>query len=610
MDGWIGKILRVDLNKGKSLIEDIDPQRLKDFIGGRGLATKYLFDEIDPVVDPLDSKNKIIFATGPFTGTGVPGGCRYTVVTKSPLTGAIANSNAGGYFPAEIKFAGYDLIIIEGRSKSPVYLRIENEKSEICDAAEVWGKGVKATEDFIHTFANEDAKIATIGPAGEKLVRYANIINDGARAAGRSGVGAVMGSKNLKAVVVKGTKGITIADIGGFKKEILNLLNILKKDPRMLDGFGAYGTPLIVNQINEYGVFPTRNFQTGVFESADKISGETMAKTISRRPLWGKACLSCPIACGRITEVKDPEFRGKGEGPEYETIALLGASCGISNLSAIAKANYICNDLGMDTISTGGTIACAMELFEKGFLPEKDVGMRLNFGNAKALVKLTEMIGKREGFGDLLAEGGYRLCEKYGHPEFFMGTKKQELPGYEPRGLQGLSIHYAVATRGGDHIRGEACLPEIFKIWGDVDPFTTKDKPRIAKEIEDMTTVADCSGICVFVPFLIPRDVAKELVLSFLESATGVKFGGVEGMLRAAERTFNLERLFNLRAGFTEKDDTLPRRMLEEPMPEGPAKGQVSQLGKTLPEYYKLRGWDNKGNLTPEQMKDLGLSSI
>lgn len=612
MYGWTGKILRVNLTNHSVSVEDLDAKLARDFIGSRGLGAKFLYDEVEPKVDPLSPENKLIFATGPLTGTLAPGGSRYTVITKSPLTGAIANSNAGGHFPAELKFAGFDLIIFEGKAKKPVYLWIENEKVEIRDATKLWGKSVPETEDLIRAETDEFAKVACIGPAGENLVRFANIINDKGNAAGRSGVGAVMGSKNLKAVAVRGTKGVTVADKEGFRKAVLEVHKFL--DNPSTHGFSALGTPLVTVLTQARGVLPTKNFQTGVFEGAEKVYGEVFTDTINVRGRMGMACFSCPVACHRYSRVVDSEFKGEGPGPEYETIGAFGPGCGVDNPSAIAKANMICNEMGMDTITCGFTIACAMELYEKGFLPQKDTGVALNFGNAKAMVDLVGKTALREGFGDLLAEGSYRLAEKYGHPELSMSVKKQEFACYDTRGLQGMAIEYATMNRGACHIRGEVQDIDLFgvytwKVCTDknltfVDSLTTEDKPLLTKEVQDWFTSFDSSGMCNFIFFL---GINEDGLLALLDAGTGAQYRNVAEMLKCGERAFNVERLFNLKAGFTAKDDTLPKRMLEEPMPSGPVKGQVALLDKMLPEYYRLRGWDHQGIPTQGKLKDLGL---
>ncbi|MEJ2170338.1 MAG: aldehyde ferredoxin oxidoreductase N-terminal domain-containing protein, partial [Desulfobacterales bacterium] len=380
MHAWTGKLLRVDLTAGSVAVEEIPRTQLQDYLGGRGLAVRYLMDEIDPQVEPLSPENKLIMASGPLTGTPIPTGARYMVVTKSPLTGALTCSNSGGFFPTEMKKAGFDMIIIEGKAAQPAYLFVEDGRAELRPADHLWGRIVPEADRILREETAESAKTAIIGPAGEKQVRIASIMNDKHRAAGRAGVGAVMGAKNLKAVVLR-----------------------------------EYGTAYMPPVTSGAGMCPTRNFQTGVFEGAEKISGLVLTDKYLVRP---GACWGCPIACGRITRLDHERWQGQGEGPEYETLASLGSSCGVDELEAIIKANYLCNELGLDTISMGMTIGCAMELFEKGLLPREDVGRTLNFGDAEAMVALTEQTGLREGFGNQLAEGSYRLAQKYGHPEY------------------------------------------------------------------------------------------------------------------------------------------------------------------------------------------------
>lgn len=598
--GWTGQILRVNLSQGSISKEKLDRKLARDYIGGRGLATKILYDELDPTVDPLSPANKIIYITGPLTGTIAPCGARYMVVTKGALTGAIACSNSGGYFGPELKFAGYDMVIVEGRADKPVYLWVKDDQVEIRSAEKVWGKSTHETEDILKAETDEDAKVASIGPAGERLALTACVVNDKHRSAGRSGVGAVMGSKNLKAIVVRGMKGLKVAKTKDFLAACLSADSKLKASPVTGQGLPVYGTPVLVNIINAHGFFPTKNFQFGQFEGADRISGETLRDTILVR---NKACFACPIACARVTEVKEGPFKSSGEGPEYEIVYGLGSDCGVSILEAVSKANYLCNELGMDPIEAGATVACAMELYEKGYIPESDIGRPLPFGDPEALVEMIRKMGLREGFGDILALGAYRLAERYGHPELFMGVKKQSFPAYDSRGAQGMAIGYATANRGACHLRGYTISPEVLGLPQKMDPFTTEGKPAILKAFQDITSFVDSTGICIFVTF----GIGVEDIFSMLEPATGIGYT-LEECLRIGERIWNLERLFNLKAGFTCADDTLPKRILEEPIPAGPAQGKVARLHEMLPEYYRIRGWDEKGVPTDERLQELGLT--
>lgn len=596
--GWTGKILRVNLSDRSVKVEDLNYELAREFIGGRGLATKYIFDEVDPKIDPLSPENKLIFATGPLTGTYGAANGRYMVVTKAPLTGTIGSSNSGGYFGPELKFAGYDMLIIEGKADKPVYISIYNDQVEIKDASHLWGKTTHETVDALRSEFHEDAKIACIGPAGEKLSYIACVVNDKHRAAGRSGVGAVMGSKNLKAVAVRGTKGIKISDPQAFRNIALKATEKIKANAVTSGGLPSYGTAVLVNIINESGLFPTKNFNLDVFEGAVEISGENMAKTILKR---NKGCFGCTIGCGRVTQIAvDGELKII-EGPEYESIWALGADCGVSNLKAVARANYLCDIYGIDPISLGGTIACAMELYEKGIIPQKDVEIPLQFGDGEVLVKMAEKAGKREGFGDKLALGSYRLAELYNATEYSMTVKKQEFPAYDGRVAQGMAINYATSNRGACHVRGYMISPEILGIPEKLDPTALEGKARWTKTFQDLTAVVDSAGICLFLTFAI----GAEEIRDFYNAATGQNVTADDLML-AGDRIWNLERLFNLKAGIDPSQDTLPKRILEEPVVNGPHKGSVAKLSALLPEYYKERGWEN-GVPTEEKLKELGL---
>jgi len=596
MDGWVGQVLRVKLTEGDCSVEDLDPDMAKAFIGGRGLASKFLFDEIDPTIDPLSPENKLIFATGPLTGTGAVTGSRYMVVTKSPLTGGIACSNSGGYFGPELKFAGYDLIVLQGRAPERVYLSIVNDNVEIRPAHHLWGKSTVETESVIRSDIGDAQKakktqIASIGPAGENLVRMACVINDH-RAAARSGVGAVMGSKNLKAVAVRGTGRPTIADSHGFRKATLALTGRIRREKKFaLEARIKYGTWRIIEMMLNLGMLPTRNFTAGSLDGVstiDEIRRQILVKE--------KSCFACPFRCGRVTRLNDPEFQGEGEGPEHESFTQLGPCCGITDLAAITKANYLCNELGMDTISTGVTIACAMELYERGYMPSKDVPFPINFGDKHAMVKLVEMIAAREGIGDLLAEGSYRLAEHYGHPEISMSVKRQEMPALHPQGYQGLGLAYATSNSGACHTRSNLNFNNRLETVGQAAKI---------KAGQDFIAVVDSSGLCwsIFGGLL----MLKDELLSYLGLATGAKYTD-ETLMLAGERIFNLERLFNLKAGITGRDDTLPERILKEPVLKEQAEGQVVKLAEMLPEYYSLRGWDENGVPTLEKLAQLGLS--
>ncbi len=605
MYGWHGKILRVDLTNLKISVEDVDPQIAKDYLGGRGWAIRYLTDEVDPLVEPFDPENKLIFATGPLTATTAPTGNRYMVITKSPLTGAVAHSNSGGDFPTWMKRTGFDMFIFEGRAEKPVYLWVNEGEAELRSAEHLWGKDVPTTTDALLAATNPKAKVACIGPAGENLVLMAAIMNDKDRAAARSGVGAVMGSKNLKGVVAYGRKNPAFADDEAMRKLSLKIAKEVGADMKAGSSLREYGTAYVPQVTNELGIFPTRNWQNGTFEGTDSIDGVTLSEKYLIRP---KPCYRCPIACGRLTEVPTGKYAGKGEGPEYETISAFGSACGVDDLAAITKANYWCNELGLDTISTGMTIAATMEMVEKGYLSEDEVGLPLRFGNADAMIEMVQKMAYREGFGNELAEGSYRLADKYGHPELAVTTRKQEFPGYDPRGAQGMGLLYATSNKGASHMEGDVAYEEVFGTPVKEDPLTTDGKAELVARFQNAFALIDSSGLCVFLAvryvFNKERMIWPTRLAELMTYTTGVKYTPQE-VLQAAERIYNLERVFLLKAGSTE--DTLPPKMLNEPLPDGPAKGRVAELEKMLPEYYAERGWDEKGVPTEKKLKELGL---
>lgn len=601
MYGYWGKILRVNLSTGKISIEEFEEEFVKKWLGTRGFAIHYLLKEMDPKIDAFSEENKLIFSTGALTGTVAPTGGRYMVITKSPLTGFIAMANSGGFFGAELKMAGWDMIIVEGKSEKPVYLRIEDEKVELRDATHVWGKRVSETEKILRKeFGDKHVQIASIGPAGENLVRFSAIMNNGHRAAARGGVGAVMGSKKLKAIVVRGHKRIEVIDRKKFISVMREKTEILKNDPVAGQGLPAYGTAILVNIINQNGLYPTMNFRYGQFKYAEEQSGEAMSKKYLKR---NKPCYACPIGCGRVNEM---DTIGETEGPEYESTWALGANLGINDLASIIEANHMCDDFGLDTISTGGTLATAMELYDRGFLKQEDLGDAPPFrwGNTEVLHYYIPRIARREGFGSILAEGGYRLAEKYGCLDCFMGVKKQELPAYDPRGAEGHGLGYATDNRGGDHIKAYLISPEILGYPFKMDPHDISDeKVKMLILFQDLTAVIDAAGMCVFTTFGLGGDDYRDL----LNAAFGYNFT-TEEWLKVGERIWNAERLFNLKAGLNpEKDDTLPKRLTDEPMPEGPNKGHVVRLKEMLPRYYALRGWNPDGTIPEEKIKELGL---
>ncbi|MGA1083549.1 MAG: aldehyde ferredoxin oxidoreductase family protein [Burkholderiaceae bacterium] len=613
---WTRTILRVDLSKGTVTKEPLNMAWAAQYLGSRGLASKYLVEEVDPKTDPLSADNKIIWATGPLTGTVASTGGRYTVVTKGPLTGAIACSNSGGYWGAELKFAGYDMVIFQGKSPKPVYLSISDDTVELKDASHLWGKTVWETEELIKkTHQDPLTRISSIGAAGENQVLFAAVVNDLHRAAGRSGVGAVMGSKNLKAIAVRGTKGVgNMHNAKEFMRVTAEKKKILAENAVTGQGLPTYGTQVLMNVINEMGALPTRNHRDVQFEGARDISAEAMAeprKTDGKPHLvTNQACFGCTIACGRISKIDEthfsvqnkPQYWGASGGLEYEAAWALGAANGVNDLEALQYANLICNEHGMDPISFGATVGAAMELFEMGVITKEQMGLEAPFGSAKALCELADMTAKGIGFGKEIGMGSKRLCAKYGHPELSMSVKGQEFPAYDSRGIQGMGLTYATSNRGACHLRSYTVASEVLGIPVKTDPLTAEGKPELVMAFQDATASFDSSGLCIFTSFAWSlADIQPQIA-----AACGDEFT-LDNLNVIGERIWNMERDFNNRAGFTSKDDTLPPRLLKEPAKVGPAKGLVNKLPEMLPKYYEIRGWDADGQLKADTRKRLGL---
>jgi len=617
---WTKKILRVNLTEGTCTPEPLNMEWANDYLGQRGLATKYLVEETDPTVDPLSPDNKMIMATGPLTGTAASTGGRYSVITKGPLTGAIACSNSGGFIGNEFKNAGWDMIIFEGKSPTPVYLYIENDLTELRPADDLWGKSAWEADEMLHKIhQNPELKIAVIGRTAENGCLFSGVINDLHRAAGRSGVGTVMASKNLKAVAVYGTKGVdSLDDPDAFDKAVTDGKQVLAENAVTGEGLPTYGTQVLMNVINSVGGLPARNMRDVGFEGAENISGEAMHEP---RPSDGKpnlttngACFGCTIACGRISTIdkthftiKDKpdqkQYQGASGGLEYEAAWALGADTGVDDLDALTYVNFVCNEDGFDPITYGCTVAAAMELFEAGKITLEDTdGIELKFGSAEALVAATELLVKGEGFGADLALGSKRLCEKYGEPELSMSVKGLEFPAYDPRGFQGIGLNYATSNRGACHVRGYTIASEVLGIPVKTEQTDTDGKPELVKAFQDATALVDSAGICLFTTFA----WGMENIAPQIDAACEGDWS-VERCLEVGERIWNMERIYNNAAGFTADDDTLPKRLLKEAIKSGPTEGQVNRLGEMLPKYYEIRGWTPEGVPTPETLARLGL---
>ena len=616
MFGYMGKILRVNLTTGTISEEIPDENDLKMYLGGAGLATKFLFDEVPKGSNPLGPENKLIFMTGPMTGTSSPSTGRFSVVSKSPLTGFWGQANSGGFWGRDLKRSGFDGIIFEGISEKPVYLVTDNGKTELRDASDLWGKNTSETTRIIKESLGEDFNVACIGIAGENLVKYAAIMNDAdkpywGRAAGRCGMGTVMGSKNLKAIASRGKMKIEIANRDEYREKAKDRYDWVNQSLLKVT-LEVFGTAAILDMVNQRGGLPSRNWQTGYVEEYEKINGEAINNTIL---VGEKACFACPIACGRVSDIKEGKYQSSGEGPEYESIGSFGSMCDIYDLNAIAKAHFLCNEYGLDTISTGATIAFTMEAVEKGMM-SKTNGLDIAFGNADVMIELIHKIAKREGIGDFLAEGSRIMSQKLGQgsERFAMAVKGLELPAYDSRAAKITGLAYATANRGGDHItayiEGPAFMSMPFLIVneGEVNEDGLTEIPeesRVVKDYEDAFGVFDALSGCKFMGMVLTGEDWADLIQSLL----GYDFTE-QDFRRTGERIYNLERAFNIREGLTRADDTLPKRLLEDPLPDGPAQGQVVNLDPLLNAYYQYRGWDNNGKPTPEKLTELGLDWI
>jgi aldehyde:ferredoxin oxidoreductase len=583
------KLLWVSLTKQTIKEQQLAPDLFKHFLGGRGLGVKLVFDYVTPAISALAPENLLVFAIGPLTATTAPTAGRFVVVTKSPLTGTIFDSHCGGYLGPQLRRAGYAAIVLEGRAKTPTYLWINNGSVEFRSAKDIWGQEVSPSTDYLLDETDSKAQVACIGPAGENQVKLAAIMNDKHRAAGRGGVGAVMGSKQLKAIVIKGTNPISVNDSEKLEHIVSRVRRLIKKDSITNKSLPVYGTSVLVNLANEYGILPTYNFQEGNFMDAEGVSGE---KLLERFFMKRYHCFGCPIGCGRISKVQEQEIGG----PEYETLWALGPQCGINDLEWITIANHRCNELGIDTISVGSTIGCAMELAETGKLDTK-----LEFGKTTQLLELIEEVGYARGLGAEIGQGSKALATRYKAPDLAMQVKGLEIPAYDPRGVQGHALAYATSNRGGCHLRAYLIGPEILGSPVLVDRDRVEGKPELVVLFQDLSAAMDSLVLCRFTTFAFGVEDYADL----LSAATSLTVTGKE-FLQIGERIWNLERLFNIREGFSVHDDCLPPRF-STPLPEGGSRKRVVHLDVMLPAYYKLRGWDTQGNPKQARLKQLTL---
>lgn len=616
--GYNGKILRIDLTTREVATEEPSPVFYRRYLGGGALSLFYLLNELKPGSDPLGPDNVLIFACSVVTGHPAAGFSRFSVAAKSPLTGAFGESEAGGWWGPELKAAGYDALLIKGRAEKPVYLWIENEKVEIRDASKVWGQMTREAQATIREELGDDkVRIALIGPAGERGARFACILNELKHANGRTGLGAVMGSKNLKAVAVRGNKKMALHDPEKVREIVKRIAETWAKNPSTL---GELGTARGVMPLNASGILPTRNFMTGAFEKAEAICGETMRDTIL---VSRGTCYGCPVRCKREVRVEEPyKVDPEYGGPEYETLGALGSLCGVGDLKAIAMANQLCGAYGIDTISTGTTIAFAMECFERGILtPKHTDGIELRFGNAEAMVAMVEKIGKGEGFGKLLSEGAKIAAEKIGGdaPRYAMHVKGQPLPIHEPRGKAGLALAYSISPTGADHLEHphdpvfetEAGLKSILPL-GIIEPLPAVElsarKVRMFIYLQNLYSMFNSIGLCVLTGGFFGGPVSVNTIPEYVNAVTGWDTSLWE-LLKVGERHSAMARIFNLREGFSSKDDTLPERIFE-PLEGGALQGKRidrEEFEKALKTYYRMMGWDEEGVPLESKLEELDL---
>ena len=614
--GYAGKVLRINLSDKTSREERLSPETARDFIGGAGFGIKYLFDEVKPGIDPLGPDNILIFAPGPFTGAGVPCASRMAVTGKSPLTGAVGMALSGGEFPTEIKHAGWDAIIIEGKADKPTYVAITGKGVRFHDAIHSWGTLTFDCQQIIKNELNDqNVRVCCIGPAGEHLSKIACMVNE-RRAVGRKGLGAVMGSKNLKAIVIRGTDTVGIGSEDKYKIGRTALLKAFKDSPVLYPEFSHHGTPMVTDLTGAMGVLPAKNWSaTGEFVPVEGIGRDAQAT----RKVGREHCHDCPVGCSQMKVAKTGSYAGiLTEGPDYETVYSFGSGVGIGEVDPIIAADRLADELGLDSISSGVTIAFAMELFERGILTlEETDGIDLRFGNDEAMMRVLRKIAYRDGLGDLLADGSLAAAKKIGKgaEKYAMQIKGLELPGYDVRGLKAHGLGFATSYTGADHCRGYA-FQEVFGVpipW-QVDRLAIEGKGKLTIWNQDVRTATlDCAPMCAFLLDMAVPATACQNMASLMEAVTGLSFTP-EDVLEVGERVNNLAKAFNVREGFTRADDTLPERLMTEPLKAGASKGQViskEDLDTMLDEYYSLRGWDVKtGTPTRAKLTDLRLAYV
>jgi aldehyde:ferredoxin oxidoreductase len=605
MNGWIGRCLRVNLTEGRHSIEKIEPDLIKRFLGGRGLGVKTFMDEVAPQTDPLAPDNKLIFISGPLVGTGAITGASCNVITKSSLTGTLACAKMRGHFGAELKFAGFDMVIIEGKAEGPVILSIVDDRVKLMPALEYWGRSTVDTEQLFKKnlkdqWVSRETFMVTIGPAGERLLPLANVVNDRFLSVGGAGIGAVMGSKNLKGLAVKGQHSIQVSDGNRFVQVINTLINKLNSAPLTSQSMSQWGTAFMVGLCNQKGILPQDNFRKGTL-SLKNIGTEALNSAFALR---SRSCFACPVGCIKKTDVKHSAYEGRGMVPTYLAIGSLGVNCGINDLEVIGMANMLCAEMGLDPVATGGTLATAMELVEQKALTPEELKIDLRFGNGEAMLEAIRLMSTKGGHAKRLGQGGHSLAESFDKPEMFMGVKGMALAPFDPRAIQGLGLHFATCNYGPHHLYGNTFIDELLNVHEKMDPWDIEGKPQLVKNYQDTTAIMDSLGLCSW-PLM---GLKFKNYVPMVNSCLGTSYTA-DDLLKVGERIWNLERLFNLQAGFSSDDDILPDRLSSEPIPEGPGKGQTSRVAEMRPAYYQLRGWNDQGEPLPETLNNLGLEN-
>jgi aldehyde:ferredoxin oxidoreductase len=603
MDGRTGRCLRVNLTAGKHSIEKIDPGLTEKYLGGRGLGVKVFSDEVAPQTEPLGPDNKLIFVSGPLVGTGAVTGASCNIITKSSLTGALACAKMRGHFGAELKFAGFDMVIIEGQAESPVILSIADDKIKLVPALEYWGRSTAQTEDLFKKnigdqWISRETFLAAIGPAGERLLPLANVVNNRFLAVGGAGIGAVMGSKNLKALAVKGQHSLQVADGKRFVQVVNTLINKLNSAPLTSQSLSQWGTAFLVGLCSQKGILPQHNFRHNTL-SLKKIGTDALNSAFVIR---SRSCFSCPVGCIKKTDVKHPAYEGRGMAPTYLAIGSLGLNCGVNDLEVIGMANMLCAEMGLDPVATGGTLATAMDLIEQKALTPEELKIDLGFGKGEPMLEAIRLMATKGGHAKRLGQGGRALAESFERPDLFMGVKGMSLAPFDPRAIQGLGLHFATCNYGPHHLYGNTFIDELLTVHENLDPWEVEGKPQLVKGYQDTAAAMDSLGLCSW-PLM---GLKFKNYVPMTNSCLGTSYSA-DDLLEIGERVWNVERLFNMGAGLGAKQDALPDRFTREAITDGPAEGQVSRVPEMLPEYYSLRGWSDGGEPLPETLQRLGL---